>query len=314
MSKLIVIAIGGNSLLDKDATYSVAEQYKAVEHTCRHIAQLIKEGHKVVITHGNGPQVGYALRRSEIAQKEIASEPLDVCVANTQGTIGYQLQMALSNELGRYNLNTSVATVVTQVVVDSEDPSFNHPSKPIGSYMGEHIALEKQETLGWDIVDDAGRGYRRVVASPHPQKIVELSLIQSLVDQGHVVICCGGGGIPVIQTSDGSYTGIEAVIDKDRTASLLAQHLRADIFLISTAVDKVYLNYNTSNQTSIDAMNVQECQTYIQEGHFAPGSMLPKIEAIIDFIEATHNEAIITSFEVLHQALHHQSGTIITTN
>lgn len=308
---LIVIAIGGNSLIEEGNSVSVASQYEAARKTAHHIISLIAEGHKVVIAHGNGPQVGFALLRSENSKEILFSEPLDVCVANTQGTIGYQLQMALYNEAQKRNLSLQVATLITQVEVDPQDLSYQLPTKPIGSFMSQQEALENQKSKGWSVVEDSGRGYRRVVASPKPHSIVELDMVKHLVDANCVVITVGGGGIPVIRNSEGLLVGSEAVIDKDLAAALLAKELKADLFVISTAVDQVSLYYNTPNQQDLTTITAAEVEHYIEEGHFAPGSMLPKIEAALDFVKTTGNRALITSPANILNSLKGGSGTTI---
>jgi len=309
MSKLIVLAVGGNSLIRDPKNVTVSDQYDACVETSKHIATLIKEGHRLVVTHGNGPQVGFILRRSEIASKELHEVPLDSCGADSQGAIGYNMQMALGNELRKLGVNKTVATVITQTVVDKNDPSFSHPSKPIGSFMDEELATKHKEKDGWAIVEDAGRGFRRVVASPKPIEIVEFDAIKTLLDNDVIVIAVGGGGIPVLKDENGNLIGSEAVIDKDLASSLLAQKLNADLFIISTAVDKVYLNYNKAEQKALDTITVEEAKTYIKEGHFAPGSMLPKVNSLLEFVENTGNEALITDPSNLDKAIKGETGT-----
>ncbi len=310
-NSLIVIAIGGNSLIEDNSNISVSSQYEAARKTATHIVKLIAQGNRVVVAHGNGPQVGFALLRSENSKDILHTEPLDFCVASTQGTIGYQLQMALYNEAAKLNLNLDVTTVISQVEVDPQDPSFKKPTKPIGLFMGEQEALEKAEKENWVVVEDSGRGYRRVVPSPKPKAIVELSTIKKLAESNVTVIAVGGGGIPVIRKNDSYLEGIEAVIDKDLAASLLAKELNADLLVISTAVNKVFLNYGKPSQLALDTVTVNECKEFIKEGHFAPGSMLPKIEAAIDFVQKSNSSAIITSFENLYDAIYAEGGTKI---
>lgn len=310
-SKLIVIAIGGNSLIEDDKHVSVQSQYEAARKTAANIVRLVKAGHRVVLAHGNGPQVGFILLRSEYAKSILHTVPLDSCVADTQGAIGYQLQMALYNEFIKAGLEQPVATVVTQVEVDPYDPSFAKPTKPIGSFMSEHDAQQHRIKDGWDIVEDAGRGYRRVVASPKPVSIIELETIKTLVENGIIVIAAGGGGIPVIRSKDGYLEGKEAVIDKDLAAALLSKQLKADIFIISTAVEKVCLNYKKPQQRFLDRITLDECAKYIEDGHFAPGSMLPKILAMTDFVRSTGNVGIITDPDHLYESLYGDKGTRI---
>ncbi len=237
--------------------------------------------------------------------------PLDSCVADTQGAIGYQLQMALHNELAELGVTRPVVTVVTQVEVDANDPSFYNPTKPIGSFLTRNEAEERKTKDGWNVVEDAGRGYRRVVPSPKPKRIVELDSIRSLLENGSIVIAAGGGGIPVIRDEDGMLRGKEAVIDKDLAAALLAKELNADLFVISTAVEKVFLNWGKPTQKSLDLITSTEAKQYIKEGHFAPGSMLPKVEAIVDFVEVTNNTGLITDPANIHGALYRDKGTKI---
>lgn len=309
--KLIVIAIGGNSLIEDDKHVTIESQYAAAQKTASRIARLVKAGHRVVITHGNGPQVGFVLLRAEIAKDVLHTVPLDSCVADTQGAIGYQLQMALKNELIREGNGTQVATVVTQVEVDPKDPSFQKPTKPIGSFMSQVEAEERQAKDGWAVMEDAGRGYRRVVPSPKPLSIVELETLKTLVANGVMVIGAGGGGIPVVRQEDGLYRGIEAVIDKDLAAALIAKELKADLFVISTAVEKVFINYGKKDQRALDTITVEEAQAFMKQGHFAPGSMLPKIEAALDFVKTTGNTGLITNPENLWGALYEGKGTKI---
>jgi carbamate kinase len=312
--KIAVIAIGGNSLITDKTHQTVEDQYQAAKETTYHIADMIEAGWDVAIGHGNGPQVGFILRRSEIAHKVEGMHelPLDVCGADSQGSIGYALQQNLQNELYRRNINKPVATVITQVLVDKNDPAFQKPTKPIGSFMDEDEAQKRASDAGWSVVEDAGRGWRRVVASPRPKEVVELDSVQALINAGVVVITVGGGGIPVIDPGDGQYTGTAAVIDKDFASSLLAQLINADLLLISTAVEKVALNFGKPNQEWIDRMTVKQAKEYLAEGtHFAPGSMAPKIEAIIWFLEQGGKQAIITNPENIGAALRGETGTWI---
>lgn len=311
IEKLAIVAVGGNSLIEDPKRPEVSFQWDAVRETCRNIAQMVADGWHVVVTHGNGPQVGYILERTEIAVKHgIHDVPLDLIVADTQGSIGYMLQQALDNSLRRLGINRTCATVITQVRVDADDPAFQTPTKPIGSFMSETEA-QRYVAEGWQVVEDSGRGWRRVVASPRPQDIHEINAIQALMLSGYVVIACGGGGIPVIRTDVGSLRGVYAVIDKDRASSLLAQRLRADLFIISTGVEKVSLHFRTPQQRTVDRMTLHEAQQYIDEGHFAPGSMLPKIEAAMDFVRNGGPQAIITDPANLLRALHEETGTRI---
>jgi carbamate kinase len=310
-SKLIVIAIGGNSLIEDAKHVTVSAQYEAARKTAQHIVRLVKAGHRVVIAHGNGPQVGFILLRAEFSRSILHTVPLDSCVADTQGAIGYQLQMALDNEFNKAGLHPSVATIVTQVEVSDNDPSFQKPTKPIGSFMTAEDANYHKEHDKWEVMEDAGRGYRRVVASPKPKAIVEIDTIKTLLDNKIIVIAGGGGGIPVVRDENGYLQGREAVIDKDLAAALMAKQLKADLFVISTAVEKVCLNYGKPNQKTLDTVTVAEAEQYIGEGHFAPGSMLPKVQAIVDFVKSTGNTGLITDPENLYGALYEGKGTKI---
>jgi len=309
--KLAIIAVGGNSLILDEKHKTVQDQYNAVVETSRNVVGILKMGYRVVITHGNGPQVGFILRRSELSRSELHEVPLDSCGADTQGAIGYQMQQAMDNEMKDWKDAPCVATVVTQVLVDRADPSFKKPSKPIGSFMDQKLALEHKDQDGWDVVEDAGRGWRRVVASPKPMKIVELPAIRKLLDADMMVVAVGGGGIPVVQDEKGLLHGAAAVIDKDHATSLLARELGADVLVISTAVEKVSINYKKPNQKDLDTMTLAECKQYLAEGHFAPGSMKPKIEAVVAFLEGGGREALITDPPHLVAAFERKTGTWI---
>lgn len=312
--KIAVVAIGGNSLIKDKQHQTIEDQYEAARETAQHIAGMIEAGWDVAIGHGNGPQVGFILRRSEIAHKVEGMHelPLDVCGADSQGAIGYALQQNLQNELQRRQVNKPVSTVVTQVLVDRNDPAFKTPSKPIGSFMEQDEADRRAEEMGWDVVEDAGRGWRRVVASPLPVEVVEFPAIKALVEAGVVVIAVGGGGIPVIDTGDRQFQGTAAVIDKDFASSLLAQLLDADLLLISTAVEKVALNFGKPNQEWVSHMTLAELKQYLDEGtHFAKGSMEPKMKAIVWFLESGGKQAIVTDPENIGRALKGETGTLI---
>jgi carbamate kinase len=312
--KVAVVAIGGNSLIKDKAHQTVEDQYQAAKETTFYIADMIEAGWNVAIGHGNGPQVGFILRRSEIAAKVEGMHeiPLDVCGADSQGAIGYALQQTLQNELFQRGIKTNVATIITQTLVDREDPAFRNPTKPIGGFMEEVEAKRREREMSWSVVEDAGRGWRRVVASPLPKEIVELDTVKTLLQVGIVVITVGGGGIPVIDKGNGDYIGVAAVIDKDYASSLLAQAIKADLFLISTAVEKVALNYGTPDEKWIDRMTLAEAKQYMAEGkHFAKGSMAPKIQAIIWFLENGGKKALITNPENIGRALKGETGTWI---
>ena len=312
IDRLVVVAIGGNSLIPDPLNPQVDQQWEAVRETCRHIADMTAAGWQVIVTHGNGPQVGYILNRAEIARREagIHDVPLDLAVADTQGSIGYMLQQALDNKLRNVGKNQTVVTMITQMRVDPHDPAFDHPDKPIGGFMSREEAQDAKQ-LGWQVMEDAGRGWRRVVASPKPVNVNEINAIQALVLSGYIVIVCGGGGVPVVRNEVGRLRGISAVIDKDHASSLLAQTLRADLLLISTGVEKVCLDFNTPQEQALDTITLLEARKYLEEGHFARGSMYPKIEAAIDFVHNGGPRAIITDPINLTRALHGETGTQI---
>jgi carbamate kinase len=310
-NRLAVVAVGGNSLIRDTKHQTVQDQYLAVQETARHVAEMIVQGWRVVITHGNGPQVGFVLRRSELARQEVHELPLDTCGANTQGAIGYQFQKALRNELVRRGLPSETVTLVTQVRVSLDDPAFRNPSKPIGSFMDQATALKRRDEDGWAVIEDAGRGWRRVVPSPEPQAIIELQAIKALAEAGFVVVCAGGGGVPVYQDAQGDLVGLEGVIDKDRASSLLATGLRADLLLISTAVERVAINFNRPDQRWLERMTLGEARSYLAAGQFPKGSMGPKIESIIGFLERGGSQALITDPPNIGRALRGETGTWI---
>jgi len=311
--KTAVVAIGGNSLIKDKFHQTVRDQYIAAGETCWHIASMIKDGWEVAITHGNGPQVGFIMRRSELAARELHQIPLDVAGADTQGAIGYALQQNLYNDFHRLGMDKQAVTVVTQTEVAADDPAFEKPSKPIGSYMDEAEAQKRQEEEGWQVIEDAGRGWRRVVASPKPIRIVEEEAIRDLIRRGFVTIAVGGGGIPVVADAEGNLKGVAAVIDKDLASSLLATALGAELFMISTAVEKVALDYGKPNQHWIDHLTLAEAKEYLAEGgHFAGGSMAPKIQAIVWYLENGGHEAIVTNPDNVERALAGETGTRFT--
>src|SRR3990170_1795836 len=298
-----VVAIGGNSLIKDEKHPTLAGEIEALRETSMHIPSMLSEGWDLVLTHGNGPQVGFNLLRSELAAGAAPPLPLDVLGAQTQGSIGYLVQQVLGNELRVRGIRKRIVTVVTQTLVDRDDPAFHRPTKPIGRFYAKDEADRLQSSRGWQMVEDAGRGWRRVVASPMPVEIIERLTIKGLVFQSIVVIAAGGGGIPVVRRADGSLEGVEAVIDKDLASSLLAQSIGADLLLVSTTVDRVALHYGKPEERAIDAMTVAEAKQYLSQGHFPPGSMGPKILAAIRFVEATGGEALITSPEQIERAL-----------
>ena len=309
-NKIAVVAIGGNSLIKDKQHQTVRDQYIAAKETCDHIVSMIKDGWKIAIGHGNGPQVGFILRRSELAAHELHEIPLDVCGADSQGAIGYALQQNLYNEFKQFGINRHAVTIVTQVEVAADDSAFQNPSKPIGSYMDEEQATLRRENNGWDVVEDAGRGWRRVVPSPLPIRIVEEQAIKDLIDVGIVVITVGGGGIPIVADKNGQLQGIAAVIDKDFASSLLATNIGADLFIISTAIEKVALNFGKPNQVWLDHVTLTQAKEYLTEGiHFAKGSMAPKIQAAVKFLENGGKEVIITNPGNIERALAGETGT-----
>lgn len=308
----IVVALGGNALQASGKPATAEAQLEVVKNTTRYIADLIGEGYKVVIAHGNGPQVGRIVLQNEAANEITPAMPFDVCGAMSQGMIGYHIQQALKNELQKRGNKKAVSTIVTQVVVDKEDSAFKNPTKPIGPFYTEEEANLLKKEKGYDIVEDAGRGFRRVVASPIPKRIVEIDTVETLVDSGAVVITVGGGGIPVIE-KNGELKGVAAVIDKDLASEKLAEDLDADTLLILTAVDKVSLNFGKSNQVDLDDITVDEAKKYIEEGHFASGSMLPKVEAAIKFAESKKGRvAIVASLDNCLEAVKGKQGTRIS--
>ncbi len=311
-SHLTVLAIGGNSLIKDKNHIALSSQYDAIRETANYIVDLVAKGLSLVITHGNGPQVGFIYRRGELARRELPLIPLDICGADTQGAIGYMIEKALLNDFRKRGIDKKVAVVVTQAIVDRDDESFKQPTKPIGSFMSEEEALINKKESGWQIMEDAGRGFRRVVPSPIPREIIELDVIRLLVQRGYIVIAAGGGGIPVIRNEQGELEGVEAVIDKDLGSSLLARNLGADTFIISTAIDAVYLNFGERTQKPLRRVSLPEVKRYLEEGHFKPGSMRPKIEAVIEFLEAGGMKAIITSPKNLLKAVKAEEGTTIT--
>ena len=307
-----VIAIGGNSLIKDKDHQSVEDQYLAAGETDQHIAHLVAAGWDVAISHGNGPQVGFIMRRSELSRDELHEIPMDVAGADTQGAIGYALQQNLVNDFRAMGIDKSVATIVTQVEVSADDPAMINPSKPIGTFLEEAEAKQRQEDEGWVVMEDAGRGWRRVVASPQPKRIVEIDVIRQLMDAGVVVICVGGGGIPVVADEKGDLYGVAAVIDKDLASALLASEINADLLIISTAVEKVALRFGTPEQVWVDSFTLAEVKQYLDDGgHFAEGSMAPKMRAVVQFLEAGGKEALITNPENLERALAGETGTRI---
>lgn len=308
---IAVVAVGGNSLVIDRSHQSIPHQWEAVRETAIHIADMIEMGWQVVVTHGNGPQVGFILRKNELSKDYVHTIPLDIIVSNTQGSIGYMIQQALTNELHRRQIDRTCVTFLTQTLVRKDDPAFANPTKPIGRFLEKEEA-EAYAVDGWAIVEDAGRGWRRVVASPQPQEILEHAQIRQALEQEQIVIAVGGGGIPVIYNQRGELRGVEAVVDKDRASSLLATQLGASLLLISTGVEKVALNFGQPEQVDLDEISLVRAKRYLDEGHFALGSMRPKVEGCIDFLQnSTGNDAyaIITNPQNIAAALDGKTGT-----
>jgi carbamate kinase len=311
MSPATVLAIGGNSLIRSKDRSSFADQLAATADTCRHIADIVEAGHEVVVTHGNGPQVGFILIRSHLARNRLPEIPFDACNAQTQAEIGYMIQQSLGNEFGRRGIAKPVATVVTQVVVDGADPAFRSPSKPVGTFYTKGEAAKLERDLGWIMREDAGRGFRRLVPSPQPVDVVEEPEVVSLLRAGAVVVACGGGGIPVVRDG-GSLKGVAAVIDKDLASSLLAGEIGAERLVISTSVEQVYLDYGQANQTALGHVSAEEMKNHLAAGQFPPGSMGPKVEAALDFLRRGGREVVITDPGHLADAMADKAGTHIT--
>ncbi|MCU0261955.1 MAG: carbamate kinase [Ilumatobacteraceae bacterium] len=312
MTGLAVIALGGNAIVRDPAHDSIPDQYDTVVSVAPHLVDLVEEGWRLVVTHGNGPQVGFILRRSEIAADEVDPVPVDYAVADTQGAIGYMFAKAIGNELARRSLHRPVVTVVTQTLVDAADPAFQHPVKPIGAFFDEPTARRYEHELGWTVVEDAGRGWRRTVASPAPHEIVELDTIRALSQQGAVVVAAGGGGIPVVRDADGGLVGVEAVVDKDLASALLATHLDADLLAIPTGVERVAISFGEPDQQWLDRLTIEEATRLAEAGQFGEGSMRPKVEALVGYVRQRPGGAgVITSPERLRDALAHRAGTWI---
>jgi carbamate kinase len=308
MSRTALIAIGGNSLIRAGEKGTIDEQLANTRRTARAVVGLIQDGFNLVLTHGNGPQVGAALLRSERASDQVYSQSLDVCDATTQGEIGYLLQQSLQNELAAVGLRVPVCTILSQAVVSVDDPAMHHPTKPIGPFYSRSDAEERARLLGWQVVEDAARGYRRVVPSPEPLEVVEEEVIRTLLAKGVLVIAAGGGGIPVVRTAEG-LRGVEAVIDKDRVSALLASRLGVGCFIISTDADRVYLDYRKPTQRPLGRVTAAEMEAYYAAGQFPPGNMGPKVESALRFLRSGGQDVIITSYEHLRAAAHGDAGT-----
>ncbi len=307
--KVAVVAVGGNALVREKGKETLPDQYAAVCLTMPHIVDMIQDGWNVIVTHGNGPQVGFILRRSELSISEVHPIPLDYAGSNTQGSIGYMFQTALMNEFKRRGMPNQAVTVVTETLVDKNDPAFKNPTKPIGSFMDEKTALQHRDADGWSVMEDAGRGWRRVVASPAPVKILQQDAIMSLVGAGFTVVAVGGGGIPVVENSRGEIEGVEAVIDKDLSSALFASSINADSFIISTEVEKVAINFNKPDVQWLDKLSVADSKKYLAEGQFGKGSMEPKVRAVLNFLERGGKKALITNPDNMVRALRGETGT-----
>ncbi len=309
----VLISLGGNAILKHGQKGTAEEQAANVQNTAKHLANLLRRGERIAITHGNGPQVGNILLQNEIAKNTLPPMPLDICGAESQGMIGYMLQRAIQSELGSRGPNLPVTTLITQILVDAKDPAFHNPTKPVGPFYTERESSTLEKSKGWHMVSDSGRGYRRVVPSPTPLDILEKETIIRLFEAGSVVISAGGGGVPVIRDNDGMVKGVEAVLDKDRTAALLARILAVETLLILTDVEKVYINYGKPEQRALSKMTVQECRKYLAEGQFPSGSMGPKIESAITFLSSSNGRrVVIASLEMAEEALDGTAGTTIT--
>ena len=311
MRQKVLVALGGNAILKHSQRGTAAEQFANVNETCAHLVSLIRTGHTVAITHGNGPQVGDILLKNERAQDVLPAMPLDVCGAQSQGMIGYMLQQSLRTQLRQAGMDRSVVALITQTLVDQNDPAFSHPTKPIGPFYTAAEADRLRKERGWTLVDDSGRGYRRVVPSPRPQAVVEKEAIRTLFDRGVIVIAVGGGGVPVVVRQDGRLEGVAAVIDKDLGAQILGRDLGVEVLLMLTDVAKVALNFGKPSQEDLDELTIQEAKQYLQDGQFGIGSMAPKVEAAIGFVEGGGRMAIVASLEGATQALKGQAGTVI---
>ena len=311
MTRTVVVALGGNAILKPKEKGTAKEQLENVRKTSRYLVELMQEGYQIVVTHGNGPQIGGILLKNELSASILPSMPLDICGAQSQGMIGYMLQQSIRNELAEANLQVPVVSLVTQTIVDPNDKAFMNPSKPIGSFYPLAKAKELQAEKGWSMIEDSGRGYRRVVPSPAPREIVEHDTIRTLLEEGTVVIAAGGGGIPVVHEEDGQLRGIVAVVDKDLTAQIIACETRAQILLMLTNVEKVALNFGKTNQIDIDTLSIEDAELYLRKGEFGIGSMAPKVEAAIRFIKSGGEKAIITSLELCKEAIEGKAGTVI---
>jgi carbamate kinase len=307
---LIVAALGGNAIIKKGEQGTFAQQFRNTYESMGYIAHLIRAGHQVVLTHGNGPQVGFIMIQVEAAAGKVPTAPLHVDVAQSQGSMGYMIAQSLINQLQEHSIATCVAAVMTQVLVNTDDPAMKRPTKPVGAFYTRERAAEL-ERLGHTVVEDSGRGWRRVVPSPRPIRIIETDIIKELVQAGTIVVTCGGGGIPVAEENDGALRGVDAVIDKDLASSLLAVEIKADVIMFLTTVDRVALNYGTPQQIDLERLSIDEAQQYLRDGQFPPGSMGPKIEAAVEFVERGGDRAVVCRPEYVVEALAGRAGTVI---
>ena len=312
--RVVVIALGGNALIMEGQRGTIAEQFENTRKSLDGIVYCLKQGYGVVITHGNGPQVGNLLLMVEASRNQVPELPLGVCVADTEGAIGYMIQQSLTNRLRKEGLDRCVVTILTQVIVDKHDTAFSNPTKPIGPFFTREDAERFRKEKGWHIVEDSHRGYRRVVASPNPLKVVEERAIKGLLEAGDIVIAAGGGGIPVIMKEDGDLEGVDVVVDKDLASSVLARDIKADCLMMITGVEHVFLNFKQPNERALKALTGKEAERYLKEGHFPPGSMGPKIQAAINFLNWGGEVAIIAAIDKVKEALEGITGTKITKN
>lgn len=306
---IAIVAMGGHAFMLHGEKGTIEDHQKNASEISSQLMHLVDRNYNLVITHGNGPQVGNLLLMTELTAEQVPPMPLDVLVAQTEGSLGYIMQQAILNQLAKTRRSQRVVTVVTQVLVNRDDPAFLKPSKPIGPFLSKEEAERRSDELGWNIIEDSGRGWRRVVPSPVPQEVVQHRIILDSVTAGHIVIACGGGGIPVIRKQDGTFEGVEAVIDKDLTSSVLASQIKADLLVILTEVPNVYLYYGTPKQRPLGAVTISEMESYEREGHFAEGSMGPKVHAILSFLSKGGKRGLITSPEKLGEALEGRAGT-----
>jgi carbamate kinase len=306
---IVLVAMGGHAFMQRGEAGDVREHERNAVTICGSLMTLVERGYNLVVTHGNGPQVGNLLLQNELTRDSVPSMPLDVLVANTEGFLGYVLQQALLNHLRRREIKRYVVTMITQVIVERDDPAFQDPSKPIGPFLTQQQAEERRDRLGWRIMEDAGRGWRRLVASPRPVRVVQRHMIRDSARAGHIVVACGGGGIPIVRGPESDYQGVEAVIDKDLTSSVLAAEIGADLLIILTDVPQVYVRYGKPDQKALGAVTLEEIETLQREGHFGKGSMGPKVEAIVNFLKAGGKRGLITSPARLSDAMDGRAGT-----